>query len=383
MPYDYVLLTGGKNNAGDFLIKSRAINLLTQHRPDRSLLELDGWKAFDSSTLELVNNAKALLLTGGPALQTQIAEKVYPMCENLDDITTPIILFGVGWKSRQGDWSNTTNFKFSDRSKVLLNKINNSGYKSSVRDFHSLNVLLSHNHKNVVMTGCPALYSKEPASAKNIILNHNSKVGFSTGVTFAESNRMKKSQQDLILATQNMFPNLSVAFHHSLNSALIEKTYGGKNTALALAQLKLCDWLDQHSIPYFDISGSESNLEQFYIDKDCHIGYRVHAHIFMTSARKPSALIAEDGRGKALKRVLGGMIFNGYDRIVAPTKTVKKFLYKKTIKQDRYITNNNLPENIFANIEQDIEANNLRFNQALNSTHCYWIQMQNFLNALP
>lgn len=39
----YVILTGSKNNAGNFLIKHRAKKLFTALRNDRKLVDLDAW----------------------------------------------------------------------------------------------------------------------------------------------------------------------------------------------------------------------------------------------------------------------------------------------------------------------------------------------------
>ena len=43
-PNRYVLLTGSRNNAGDFLIKHRAMALLRALRPDRELIDRNAWE---------------------------------------------------------------------------------------------------------------------------------------------------------------------------------------------------------------------------------------------------------------------------------------------------------------------------------------------------
>ena len=47
-----------------------------------------------------------------------------------------------------------------------------------------------------------------------------------------------------------------------------------------------------------------------YSNCDLHIGYRVHAHVFMTSIKKPSILIKEDGRGEGMSEVIEGKCFD-------------------------------------------------------------------------
>ena len=52
----YVILTGGKNNAGDHLIKYRAKLLFKWLRSDREIIDLDGWKPFSKEELLMINN---------------------------------------------------------------------------------------------------------------------------------------------------------------------------------------------------------------------------------------------------------------------------------------------------------------------------------------
>ena len=154
----YVVLTGGKNNAGDFLIKERGKDILKKFRPDRAIVEYNAWEKFSSKELKEVNSSRALILLGGPALQFSMRPSIYPMVGALSKINTPIISMGIGWKSLQGDWENSVDYNLNSETVELLNKINNSGFLSSVRDYRTLNVLLNKGMKNFVMTGCPALY---------------------------------------------------------------------------------------------------------------------------------------------------------------------------------------------------------------------------------
>ena len=52
---------------------------------------------------------------------------------------------------------------------------------------------------------------------------------------------------------------------------------------------------------------------KYYTNVDLHIGYRVHAHIFMNSISKVSFLLSEDGRAKEIPLVIGDIVINGYD----------------------------------------------------------------------
>ena len=76
MKNQYVTLTGSKNNAGDFLIKFRAKKLFKELRPDREIIDFNGWEKFDDEKLKVVNESKALLLVGDPALIKGMRERI-------------------------------------------------------------------------------------------------------------------------------------------------------------------------------------------------------------------------------------------------------------------------------------------------------------------
>lgn len=310
----YAILTGSKNNAGDFLIKYRAKQLLVQIRPDREIVDLHGWQPFDDETLDVVNNSRGLLLTGGPALQEKMRPRVYGLVDDLAEIKVPIITMGVGWYSQQGDWRNTHKYFLNKASRELLDRIASDGYLSSVRDYHTLNVLTHMGYDNYLMTGCPALYSTEHLG-QAITAGEVRKVAFSLGVGMKTSRRMERQMRSVIQAVSEVFGDgkTCVVFHHGLSDNYLKAA--GATRDLYEANRRMADWLDSRNIPFVDISGSAENLINFYSEVDLHIGYRVHAHIFMSSISKPSILLSEDGRGKALGRVLGGACLDAYEKV--------------------------------------------------------------------
>jgi len=103
-PY-YVTLTGSKNNAGDFLIRYRAHNLLKALRPDREIVDYNAWEKLDEEKLAVINKAQALVLLGGPALRQNMYPEVYPLTDDLSKIKVPITIMGAGWKKEPGYWS--------------------------------------------------------------------------------------------------------------------------------------------------------------------------------------------------------------------------------------------------------------------------------------
>lgn len=380
MNEQYVLLTGSKNNAGDFLIKDRAKSLLTWLRPDRKLIDVDGWKPLDQSTLDVVNQSKALILMGGPALQEKMRPRVYGLTDNLSDINVPILTMGIGWYSADGGWQATHDYKLNSATLDLLARVEQSGFLSSVRDYHTLNALRCHGFSQYLMTGCPALYSKEHIDRPAVLPEKVKTLGFSLGVAFRTSNRMFRQMQEAILALRDELADvkLTVAFHHGLDKNYLNSP--GSSSQLHKAQARFQQWLESESIAYKDISGSAENLKQFYGDCDMHVGYRVHAHIFMSSIGKPSVLLNEDGRGKALASVLGGVIFDAYQSVYdnLPVKALHKF----GLPFDNFVPARGLPGDL-ARISKYELKHGIRLTAPFESLKRHFPVMKRFIEQLP
>lgn len=377
---NYVLLTGGKNNAGDFLIKHRAKKLLSELRPDREFKDFNAWEPFDEEKLEVVNNSKALILTGGPALQKNIYPGIYKLTPNLDKIKVPIISFGIGWKSESGNWKDISDYKLSNESLPLIEKLAESGYESSVRDYHTMHVLQNYGMDNVVMTGCPALYELDSIN-KPIKTDSISKINFSLGVGFMHSKNMERSVKDIITNLRDHFTDkrLSVKFHHSIDKKFLNTP--DASSKLYKNNVRFSKWLESAGIDYEDISGSAQNLIESYVASDFHIGYRVHAHIFMSSISKPSILIAEDGRGKALRALLGGIIFDGFTS--RNDLLIDKVIDNVGLPRDRFEVDENLPRLLLRTLDSEIKNGMPRLKSVRSNIDLHFEVMKSYLNNLP
>lgn len=379
----YVILTGSKNNAGDYLIKYRAKEILKSNRPDRDIIDINGWEKFDNETLDLVNKSEALILMGGPALQKNMYPGIYPLVDDLSMIKTKIVLMGVGWKSLNGSWEDTVNYSFSDSTRSLLERINDDCL-SSVRDYHSLNALHSNGFYNVLMTGCPATYVEAEMSNNLIRELELSKVGFSLGVSFLESKEMKVQMQKSIISLRDYFcksnPNSQfiVAFHHSTEKKFLD-THNSTKSHLN-GHLQFISWLEENNISWKDISGSAENLIDFYSECDFHVGYRVHAHIFMSSINKPSILIAEDGRGKALPAVFGGLVLDAFTKVNNSTlhKVIRRLKLSSGFKVTGLESND-----LITSVHYEIENNWPRVRKVRSNINDNYEVMKSFLKELP
>jgi len=381
MKDQYVILTGSKNNAGDYLIKYRAKQLFTNLRPDRKIIDINGWEQLNAEKLVIINQSKALILMGGPALVEKMMPKVYALTDNLEDIKVPIIMMGIGWKSQKGNWEDTYYYSLNEKTLSLLHRIENSGYQSSVRDYHTLNAIRFNGFNNFLMTGCPAYYNKDFIN-KQLQLTELNKVAFSLGVSFKESPSMERLMKENILACKAKFSDkeFEVIFHHSLDREKFKSDYKSSPKHV-IKHNEFADWLVGQGIGYVDISGSAENLMNYYSTVDLHIGYRVHAHIFMNSISNRSILISEDGRAKGVKGAIGGIVLNGY--LDFKDSFIAKVLNKAFPFYDRFTANSNLTKELLSEIDYEETIDFSRFKSSRNRIDQNYLIMKQFLIQLP
>lgn len=287
------LLYGAKKNVGDFLILERSIELFKHFFPDEELLLVKRWLPIDEH-LEKINKSKAVILCGGPAYQKDFYPGIYPLCEDLNDIKVPIIPFGLGWFSEY-DLQRTSEFKFSNSSQLMIKSIHQNIALSSVRDVYTAEILQNMGINNFLMTGCPVWYKlnylEKPFEEKKKIEK--------IVVTTAQNQDYHEQNKKLIEEVAKMFPDSKrfLCFHRGIEA-------DNETTEKESENLKyLADIGEKNNFQVLDVSYDTRKVD-FYEDCDLHIGYRVHAHIFFLSMRKPSFLIHEDGRGAGFSKTL-------------------------------------------------------------------------------
>ncbi|WP_041598887.1 polysaccharide pyruvyl transferase family protein [Hahella chejuensis] len=372
---NYVVLTGDKNNSGDYLIKKAGLYLLNKYRPDRVLTPIPAWEPLNKERLRLVNESCALILLGGPALQPQMYPCIYPLTRNLNDIKAPIITMGIGAKPKSTYPEAPHHYPLTDQTHELLTRINRESYQSSLRDYYSGLIMQAYGYNNFITTGCPAFYLNEDQSqTENSSPNS---IVFSVGVNFAKETDMLHQTKDIIyqMITELDQP-VRVAFHHSTTPKFLNTHR--PNVRLYDQQHKLIEWLKEHKIEYIDISGSAEQMLSLYSSCSLHIGYRVHAHILTSSLGKPSLLLAEDGRAINMKDVMGGMILNAYEE-------EGKGLIPKVLKASG-LSHRAKPElwrEIQANLAYEKKAKNQRTLQVANNLRMHFYFMKSFLDQLP
>lgn len=330
----YIILTGSKNNAGDFLIKRKTISLLQRLRKDRDVVSYDAWKPLTSSVINEINNSKALILAGGPSLQTNMYPNIYNLTNNLDHITVPIVTMGIGSKHHDYTENGYKNYFLSTQSIKLLEKINNN-FISSVRDDFTLNILKQYGFNNFINTGCSVLFQNDSRQYKK---ENNSNVYFSLGVSYKYSLKMMAQMKIVISYLKNKY-NIIVLLHHEIN--VNDKRL-----------LEILGWLKFNDIKYHDISGDSSELINFYSNCYFHIGYRVHAHMFCLSIGKPSILLAEDSRGTGLNETVSSSVLRSYSP--REINLITRLKLKLNLECDLFQVNNDLMRMIDNEIDSNI-----------------------------
>jgi hypothetical protein len=301
---DYVLLAGAKKNVGDFLIGDRGRRLLEHYRPDRTWETWDRFASVDSR-LEEVNRSRAILLLGGPAYAADFYPGIYPLSSPLSRITVPIVPLAVGWSG--GPTPDPDAFSFTSRSVEALRWIHDRITRSSCRDDITQAILQRHGLENVVVTGCTAWHHlpsigrafHKPALVRRLV------------VTTGAHRQHYRQNVALLKAVRARFPDAAryCVFHRGIgwdrHSTIANAIFHGR---LARAARRL----------EYEVVDAAYDLGKidFYHTCDLHVGYRVHAHLFFLSVRRPSFLISEDGRGVGASLALKTEQFAAWDETV-------------------------------------------------------------------
>jgi len=318
-----VLLSGQIKNIGDFLITDRARKLF-EHFVDSDIVILDRTKKLDDK-LNIINKARFVVLCGGPAYAVNIYKGIYPLVDDLSLITVPIIPFGLGWCGFP--IGKPLEFKFNKESSVFLKDVHINIDFSSCRDEITESVVKNNGMSNVQMTGCPVWYDLEFIDKEFSGFKANNIV-----ITTAAAPRLFWQNIKLVRLIKKEFPNAENVYF-SFHRGIMPDKYTKVVTSIGYILMCIGAKIFMPSIKIKDVAYKMEKLD-FYRDMDFHIGYRVHAHLYFLSQRKPSMLINEDGRGVGMMQTLGLPMLNIDDKALFQkiSNTLKK--YKSNDLQD-------------------------------------------------
>lgn len=375
----YVLLTGAKANVGDHLIVERAKQLLKKHISNIRLIELHRWEPLDQHLNE-VNDSQGLILCGGPAYQQSFYPDIYPLVSDLEKIKVPIIPFGLGWKGIPGDGQTIREYKFTASSIQLLKRVHRDCQFTSCRDHLTKRVLERYGFTNVIMTGDPAWY--DLSYLENAFISPSE---INTIALSAPAGTIFYNQYlDLAEQLRNKFPKARIicTFHHGWEASEYVSTHFAQN-ANSLKENCL-----HNGFEVISLAKDIQLMKRIYDGADIHVGYRLHAHLYSLSHRKPSFLMEEDGRGHGASESLGllGVIAwsrtNG-DMLLTHLPIYANSLGRKIVKRSMKARNGAVEE-LMTFIQAELNSGFARF-RGLHKTmeQYYYSAMTPFLDTMP
>jgi hypothetical protein len=374
----YVLLTGTKKNAGDFLIAQAAKRLISHFAPDKEFVELPSWLPFDER-LEEVNASRAIILGGGPAFQYGLGTTIYPFAKNLKSIRVPIISLGLGWKGIPGDDFDVRNYPFPDHAAPILERLRSDHPYVSCRDWLTCRMLKTHAIENTLMTGCPAMYDPAYFGLEPSLPVDPSDIVF----TPAERTGFRDQSVRMIESVRSFFPDsrIVVSFHRGWDP----DTFTSPDQAANARAIK--EAAERMGLESRDISGSVSGLDE-YRNYDLHVGYRVHGHYKFLSMRKPSFLIAEDGRGRGALEATGSPGVSAW-RTPPSFLMAQRWISNPTFlrrirgRVGSFLVNPDAPEEMQAILSEEIEGGYPRCRGAFATIEATWSNMLRMVKSLP
>lgn len=300
----YIVLSGAKKNAGDFLITARAIALLRHVHPDHEFTILPGWESLEPH-IETLRGARAVIIPGGPGYQRSLYPDVYKLLSPLSRIPVPIVPLGVGWKAFPGDDVSARHYAFTDAALEALWLMAERGPGLGCRDVQTLQILHRVGLPGV-LTGCPVWYDLKHLNVARAAPEKLERIAY----TPPQMPFYREQSLAVARFLRARFPQAMLfgAFHRGIDESDGQISPGAVSHNGIIARE-----LTGLGFEIVNVSGGVEKLD-FYDGCDLHVGYRVHAHIFFASHRLPSVLLHEDGRGRAQTETLGTPGLDAFSR---------------------------------------------------------------------
>jgi hypothetical protein len=284
-----LLISGAYKNAGDYLIAQRGENLLRHLKPgctvDRHMANVP----FGDRLAE-INRYDWIVFAGGPGYQKEYYPKIAPLCPNLDILTPRIMILGMGSALRDPSPNALKRYRFKNRG--LWDRVQRDAGYLGCRDDVTVRLMQRNGYASALMVGCPAWY--DLPHVDQLQLDDGCGIPFRK-ICISDPGQICANEAaclGLISLIRSRYPEASVEF--LFHRGIDKDAYTSE--AVAEANHRVKRELERLHVPYYDISYGHEGFAH-YDDADLHIGFRVHAHIYTLSKRRPSILIEEDGRG--------------------------------------------------------------------------------------
>jgi hypothetical protein len=327
----------------------------------------------------VVRDAKAILIAGGPGFQPAMVPDVYPLAERLDELPCPVTPLGVGWKGRAGGASAVRAYAFSERSLAALRWMAERIPALGCRDQLTREVLRRHGIANTALVGCPAWYDltslgkalEPPKSVERVVF------------TPAQLHALRDQSVEVARRIAELLPRAEkiCSFHRGLDEAgpWMPRADAENNRSLAAE-------VDALGFDVVDVSGDTRKI-LFYDECTLHVGYRVHAHLYFSSKRKPSLLVEEDGRGAGASQALGIRGVPAFRRDGPGLRLLGRLSGRRTQRESDargpYRVDPGAPAALERLLRADLDSGFARFARLGATLDRHFVRMQDFVRGLP
>jgi hypothetical protein len=296
----YALITRAIRNVGDDLIHQRGRRLIEHVAPGTELVQAKGWLPLEESLSSAeIARLEGIIVPGGPGVRRNLA-RIYPFLEGAAARGIPVAFLGVG--SRFFPATLRASRELLDPATVETLRRAGAHAPIGVRDHLTRRALLDARIDSQV-NGCPAWYSIDHIDTRPALPKAVSRVALTPPAELLFFPQCIA----LMRATRALLPSarVLVGFHHGVRT---------DDPVVTTANLELVGECRALGFEVEDLAADSEKLK-VYADCDLHIGYRVHAHIFFSSLRKPTFLVAEDSRGLGVLQTLAGVGIVGWNEL--------------------------------------------------------------------
>ncbi|MFW6129768.1 MAG: polysaccharide pyruvyl transferase family protein [Atribacterota bacterium] len=362
-------VTGSKNSGDDLITKSlkkllrevkgNEIQIVEVNPYNRGIESLSNFSKFRAVLLPayrpLVSKNNSKLLTN----RIKYMEKAY-------NKNIPIFIIGAGWKVYPGTESQSNKIKLDKKEETrLLKYFNKDKNKISCRDIFTENLLRENKIPCYGTTGDCALFDVNYLHKPLLTSQKIEKIA----VSLPHNKYYWKRTLKLAEKIKNKFYCDVYITNHGYHETQKERLQNIINKC------------EEKSIEYVDLSGGAYKLK-FYNNIDIHVGFRLYGHIYFLKNRKPSLLIAEDGRGIGHLKTVKGLGVSANPKIVLLLSRIfPNIINNKGGKFKR------LPFNVKSVINlltKEIQQGYPRTKITFNKIDSLWKErMQPFLNMIP
>ncbi len=300
------LLSGAVKNAGDYLITKRTKDLLKEVYPSARIDVLVRNNPFHNERLEKLNSADIAVIGGGPVYRWNIFPDWIPLSGNLSEVKPRLSIVGGGWYGTICDEDEVWNYRFTDTSRELFQRVVADTGMLGCRDYYAVRVLRTNGFEESQMTGCPAWYNLSKIGKRLDKMPEIHRIAVSDPADVKHNGEQSLQICEFL---KKKYPGAE--FKYLFHRGTVVDKYTDQETVNVIDGMKT-----RLLAMGFTVHDIASGYKGFHLYDDCdlHVGHRVHAHIYNLSERRASILIEEDARGAGVNEPLGLVSIKAYSR---------------------------------------------------------------------